>query len=57
MTIQGVLYYNEKVYEKALTKTVGYIGKAKRAGDGGSPVRVDIFEDHFRAASFEHRSK
>lgn len=40
LTIQGFLYYNKTEYKKALTKTVGYIRKAKRFGDGERPVRV-----------------
>ncbi|MDO4313774.1 MAG: hypothetical protein Q4C52_11895 [Eubacteriales bacterium] len=39
MTNQDCFNYNIIVL-KTMTKTVGYFGKAKRAGDGENPVRV-----------------
>lgn len=34
LTFQWFLYYNKRVYEKTMTKTVRFFGKLQRAGDG-----------------------
>lgn len=39
-----------KIMRKAVTKTVEAIGNFQRTGAGESPVRVQGFEHHFRAA-------
>ena len=40
LTYQGFLPIMRKNIEKTLTKTVGFISKAKRVGDGESLMRV-----------------
>ena len=41
LTNQGFLFIMLVVYEKTLTKTVGYISKSKRVRDGESLIRVE----------------
>ena len=40
LTNQAKSGYNNGVYKKTLTKTVGYTGKSQRAGVGASPELV-----------------
>ena len=51
---RGILANSKKTkQQKAQTKRVEKRQKAQRTGDGGSPVRVGLFENHFRAPGWK----